>query len=102
VMSNIPDVRTAADWRAENSLAALDVCLPGGIRGTAAVRGRVVLTTPRSNAAQGILMPEMRKASSQPSAFGEQDTRKKYQHVARVAAFGGNASGSHPASWDPV
>jgi hypothetical protein len=34
--------------------------------------------------------------------FAQQDTRKKYQHGARVAANGGNATGSHPASWDPV
>ena len=47
-------------------------------------------------------MPEMRQLLSQKFAFAEQDTRKTYQHATRVTAIGGSASGSHPASWDPV
>jgi hypothetical protein len=31
----------------------------------------------------------------------QQDTYKKYQEMARIAATGGDQSGSHPA-WDPV
>jgi hypothetical protein len=44
----------------------------------------------------------MRQAPSETSVFAQQDSRKKYQHATRVAANGGNATGSHPASWDPV
>ncbi|MDX6392818.1 MAG: hypothetical protein QOJ73_3881 [Streptosporangiaceae bacterium] len=47
-------------------------------------------------------MPGMRQTFSPTSVSAQQDTRKKYQHGARVAANGGNATGSHPASWDPV
>jgi hypothetical protein len=47
-------------------------------------------------------MPGLRQVPGQTSAFGEQDTRKKYQHNARVAVLDGSATGSHPASWDPV
>ena len=110
MLSNIPDVQAAAYWRAGSSLAALDACLPAGVQATvlrdmdvrgADVRGTVALAIPRPRAFQGTSMPGMRQVSGQTSAFGEQDTRKKYQHVIRVAVIGGSASGSHPA-WDPV
>jgi hypothetical protein len=111
VLSNIPDVRAAANWRAGSSLAALDAGLPGGVRATLLrdvnicgtdLRGTVALAIPRPRAVPGTLMPGLRQVPGQASAFGEQDTRKKYQHNARVAVIGGSATGSHPASWDPV
>jgi hypothetical protein len=111
VLSNLIDVRTAADWRAESSLAALDAGLPGGVRATSLHAADVcgtdightgALATPRPLAARDTLMPGMRQTFSPTSVSAQQDTRKKYQHGARVAANGGNATGSHPASWDPV
>jgi hypothetical protein len=111
VLSNLIDVRAAADWRAESSLAALDAGLPGGVRATLLraadvcgtdVRRTGALAIPRPRAAQGTLVPGMRQAPSETSVFAQQDSRKKYQHATRVAANGGNATGSHPASWDPV
>jgi hypothetical protein len=111
VLSNPIDVRAAADWRAGSSLAALDAGLPGGVRATllhaADVCGTDIghtgaLATPRPLAARGTLMPGMRETFSLTSVSAQPDTRKKYQHGARVAANGGNATGSHPASWDPV
>jgi hypothetical protein len=106
VLSNFVDVRAAADWRAEGSLAALDAYRPGAAEATslrvANICGTGALAIPRPRAAQGTPMPGMRQASSQTPVFVEQDTHKKYQHATRVAALGGNATGSHPASWDPV
>ncbi len=120
MLSNIPDVR-AANWRAGSSLAALDASLPGGVRATLLrdanicgtdlrgtdlcgtdLRGTVALAIPRPRAVQGTLMPGLRQVPGQTSAFGEQDTRKKYEHATRVAVLDGSATGSHPASWDPV
>jgi hypothetical protein len=100
VLSNIPNIRAAANWRVGSSLAALDACLPAAVRATS-LRGTDPLAITRSYAVPGTLMPELRYAPGGKSAFGEQGTRKEYQHTTRVAAFGGNASGSHPA-WDPV
>jgi hypothetical protein len=100
VLSNIPDVRTAVNWRAGSSLAALDAGLPGGVAATWP-HGTGVLAMPRPRALQGALVPCVSQAPGQMSAFGERDTRKKYQHATRVAVIGGSASGSHPA-WDPV
>jgi hypothetical protein len=111
MLSNIPDVRAAANWRAGSSLAALDAGLPGGVRATLLrdvnicgtdLRGTVALAIPRPHAVQGTLMPGLRQVPGQTSAFGEQDTRKKYEHATRVAVLDGSATGSHPASWDPV
>ncbi len=106
MLSNLIDVRAAADWRVEGSLAALDAYRPGAAGATllrvADICGTGALAIPRPRAAQGTLMPGMRQALSQASVFGEQDTRKKYQHATRVAANGGSTTGSHPASWDPV
>jgi hypothetical protein len=102
VLSNLIDVRAAAKWRAGSSLAALDAGLPGGVRATLLPGGTSALAIPRPRAAQGILMPGMCQAPIQTPVFEEQDSHKKYQHDARVAAVGGNATGSHPASWDPV
>ena len=111
MLSNIPDVRAAANWRAGSSLAALDAGLPGGVRATllrdanmcgTELRGTVALAIPRPLAVQGTLMPGLRQVPGQTSAFGEQDTRKKYEHATRVAVLDGSATGSHPASWDPV
>lgn len=102
MLSNLIDVRAAANWRAESSLAALDAGLPGGVRVTLLPGGTGALAIPRLRAAQGTLMPGMCQAPIQTPVFEEQDSHKKYQHDARVAAVGGNATGSHPASWDPV
>jgi hypothetical protein len=111
VLSNIPDVRAAANWRAGSSLAALDAGLPGGVWATSLrganicgtdLRGTVALAIPRPPAVQGTLMPGLRQVPGQTSAFGEQDTRKKYEHATRVTVLDGSATGSHPASWDPV
>jgi hypothetical protein len=106
VLSNLPDVRTAADWRAGCSLAALDAGLPGDVRATVFcgtnVRDTGALAIGRPRAFRGTLLPEMHQASSQTPALVEQDSQKKYQHSTRVAAIGGSATGSHPASWDPV
>ena len=102
MLSNLIDVRAAANWRAESSLAALDAGLPGGVRATSLPGGTGALAIPRLRAAQGTLMPGMCQAPIQTPVFEEQDSHKKYQHDARVAAVGGNATGSHPASWDPV
>ena len=122
MLSNLIDIPAAADWRAASSLAALDAGLPGGVRATVLraadvcgtdvrstdVCGTGALAIPRPRAARGTPMPGMRQALSQTSvlaqtsAFAQQDSRKKYQHAARVAANGGNATGSHPAFWDPV
>jgi hypothetical protein len=105
VLSNLIDVRAAAGWRAESSIAALDTGRPCGF-GATLLRGTVLggtvlgginaLGVARSRAAQGPLMP------GQTSLSSRQDTRKKYQHATRVAALGGSATGSHPVSWDPV
>jgi hypothetical protein len=121
VLSNLIDVRAAAGWRAESSIATLDAARPCGfgatrLRGT--VLGGTVLgstalggTAPgginalgvaRSSAAQGPLMPWLPPTPGQTSAASRQDTRKKYQHATRAAALGGSATGSHPVSWDPV
>ncbi len=106
MLSNLPNARSAADWRAGCSLAALDAGLPGDVRATVLrstkVRGTGILAIARPSAFQGTLVPEMRQTPSQTLAFGEQDSQKKYQHGTRVAAIGGSAMGSHPASWDPV
>jgi hypothetical protein len=116
VLSNLPDVRAAAGWRAESSIAALDAARPCGF-GATWLRGTVVggtvlggtvlgginaLGVARSSAAQGPLMPWLPPTPGQTSAASRQDTRKKYQHATRAAALGGSATGSHPVSWDPV
>lgn len=108
MLSNLIDVRAAATWRAGSSHAALDAGLPGGVRatllpaGTGRPAGTGALAIPRPRAARGTLTPGMCQAPIQTPVFEEQDSHKKYQHDARVAAVGGNATGSHPASWDPV
>jgi hypothetical protein len=71
-----------------------------GLAGTG-LAGTDLLGNAHPNTAQGTFMPAVRRAPDRESAFGAWDTRKKYQHATRVAAFGGDASGSHPA-WDPV
>ena len=121
MLSNLPDVRAAAGWRAESSIAALDAARPCGF-GATWLRGTVVggtvlggtvlggtvlgginaLGVARSSAAQGPLMPWLPPTPGQTSAASRQDTRKKYQHATRAAALGGSATGSHPVSWDPV
>ncbi len=102
MLSNLIDIQATAYWRAGSSLAALDAGLPGGVRVTslhdADLCGTGAFMTARPRTAQGALMPGLRPTSA-PS---KQDTGEKYQHATRVAANSGNASGSHPASWDPV
>jgi hypothetical protein len=100
VLSSIPNIRAAAGWRADGSLAALDACLPAGVWATS-LRGTDSLAITRPYAVPGALMPGLRQAPGEKSVLGERDTRKEYQHATRVAAFGSSASGSHPA-WDPV
>ena len=111
MLSNLIDVRAAAGWRAESSIAALDTGRPcgfgatllwGTVLGGTVLGGINALGVARSRAAQGPLMPWLPQTPGQTSLSSRQDTRKKYQHATRVAALGGSATGSHPVSWDPV
>jgi hypothetical protein len=102
VLSNLIDVGAVAGWRAESSIAALDAGRPF-VSGATVLRGTDgALGGPRPRAARGSLMPGRHQTPGQPSASSRQDTRNKYQHATRAAALGGSATGSHPASWDPV
>jgi hypothetical protein len=106
VLSNLSEIQTAAGWRAEGSAAALDAGRPSlapvtMLRGTNTCRAGA-LATMRPRTGKGIFVPATSQLPGQTSASGKQDTGKKYQHASRMTAVGGNAPGSHPASWDPV
>jgi hypothetical protein len=106
VLSNLIDVQAAVGWRAKGSFIALDAVRPSDVRATVLVGpdvyGTAAVGTARLRGVQGLLMPGLRQTPAQMSASSKQDTSNKYQHATRVAAIGGSATGSHPASWDPV
>jgi hypothetical protein len=106
VLSKLIDVQAAADWRAEGSFTALDAGRPPAVWDTVLagpdVCGTAAVGAARPRGGQGLLMPGLRQTSAQMSVSSKQNTSNKYQHAPRAAATGGGATGSHPASWDPV
>jgi hypothetical protein len=105
-VNKLTDVQVAAGRRAGSPLAALDAASPGDVWATvhrgANASGTGALAIMRPCTSDGTFVPGLGQAPTQTSVPNQQDNRKKYEHATRVAALGGNATGSHPASWDPV
>jgi hypothetical protein len=62
---------------------------------------RMSADVPVPASASGVFAGPRPKAYDPMKAAVQQITSKKYQEMARIAADGGDQSGSHPA-WDPV
>jgi hypothetical protein len=105
-VNKLTDVQMAAGQRAGSHFAALDAASPGDVWATvhrgASASGTSVLAIMRPRTSEGTFVPGLGQAPIQTSASSQQNNSKKYEHATRVAALGGNATGSHPASWDPV
>jgi hypothetical protein len=105
-VNKLIDVQVAVGRRAGSPFAALDAVRPGDVGATAHrgvdVPGTGALAIMRPCTSEGTFVPGLGQAPIQTSASNQQDNRKKYEHATRVAALGGSATGSHPASWDPV
>jgi hypothetical protein len=105
-VNKLTDVQVAAGQRAGGPFAVLDAASPGGVWATghrvANASGTGVLAIMGPRAGEGTFVPGLSQAPIQASAPSQQHNRKKYEHATRVAALGGNATGSHRASWDPV
>jgi hypothetical protein len=105
-VNKLTDVQVAAGRRAGSHFAVLDAASPGDVWGTvhrgASASGTGALAIMRPRTGEGTFVPGLGQAPIQTSASSQQNNSKKYEHATRVAALGGNATGSHPASWDPV
>lgn len=105
-MNKLIDVQAAVGQRAGSPFATLDAVRPGDVWATvhrgASASGTGALAIMRPCTSEGTFVPGLGQAPTQTSVPNQQDNRKKYEHATRVAALGGNATGSHPASWDPV
>ena len=88
-MSNSVLLAQAADQRCAWSPAAI---LPGT---------GLPVGTPVPTSASGVFARPRPKRHDQTKLTPQQITSTTYQEMARIAANGGDQSGSHPA-WDPV